>query len=135
MRRREAPPSRVHFPFMDVWRYETADDIDKTLAERLRGFPRQPDMLVYALRGAIAAVIRAWLATYHRMRIVGRENLPASGSYILVANHTSHLDALCVLAALPMHKIHRSFPAAAKDYFFVSLPGIAAALVVNALPF
>ncbi len=106
---------------MDAWQYDTADDLDMTLAERLRGFPRQPDMLVYGLRTLTAAVIRTWLAIYHRMQIVGRENLPTDGSFIIVANHSSHLDALCVLAALPMHKIHRSFPAAA--------------LIVNALPF
>jgi 1-acyl-sn-glycerol-3-phosphate acyltransferase len=54
----------------------------------------------------------------------------------MVANHTSHLDALCLLAALPLSKLHRAFPAAAADYFFESLPRVwIAAVVVNALPF
>jgi 1-acyl-sn-glycerol-3-phosphate acyltransferase len=54
----------------------------------------------------------------------------------MVANHGSHLDTLCLLAALPLRKLHRSFPAAAQDYFFVSVPRLAiAAIVVNALPF
>jgi 1-acyl-sn-glycerol-3-phosphate acyltransferase len=35
-----------------------------------------------------------------------------------------------------LHKLHRAFPAAAQDYFFVSVPRLAiAAIVVNALPF
>jgi 1-acyl-sn-glycerol-3-phosphate acyltransferase len=35
-----------------------------------------------------------------------------------------------------LHKLHRTFPAAAQDYFFVSVPRLAvAAIVVNALPF
>ena len=37
---------------------------------------------------------------------------------------------------MPLRKLHRVFPAAAQDYFFVSVPQLAiAAVVVNALPF
>jgi 1-acyl-sn-glycerol-3-phosphate acyltransferase len=80
--------------------------------------------------------VRCWLRLYHRLEIVGRENLPMEGSFVLVANHASHLDTLCLLAALPLRKLHRAFPAAAQDYFFVSVPRLAvAAIVVNALPF
>ncbi len=121
---------------MDDWHYDTAEDLEQTLAERLTNFPREPDMLVYGCRLAAAAAMRAWLRVYHRFRVVGRENLPAAGSFLIVANHCSHLDAPCILAALPLAKVHRAFPAAAKDYFFVSLPRTAlAGVVVNALPF
>jgi hypothetical protein len=93
---------------MDPWKYETAEDLDQSMAERLRHFPRQPDMLVYAARLAAAGTMRAWLA----------------------------LDTVCLLSALPLAKVHRAFPAAASDYFFVSVPRLAlAAIVVNALPF
>jgi 1-acyl-sn-glycerol-3-phosphate acyltransferase len=121
---------------METWRYEPAGDLDQPLVERLRRFPREPDMLVYALRSVAALTLRAWLKFYHRLEIVGRENLPNEGSFVMVANHASHLDALCLLAVLPLRKLHRAFPAAAQDYFFVSIPRIAvAAVVVNALPF
>ena len=81
-------------------------------------------------------LFRSWLSVYHRLEIVGRENLPANGSFVLVANHTSHLDTLCLLAALPLRQLHRAFPAAARDYFFVTAPRVAAAAIfVNALPF
>jgi 1-acyl-sn-glycerol-3-phosphate acyltransferase len=54
----------------------------------------------------------------------------------MVANHCSHLDTLCLLAAFPLRKLHRAFPAAASDYFFQSVPRLwIAAVVVNALPF
>jgi len=93
-------------------------------------------MLVYAMRSLAALVLRGWLRTYHRLEIRGRENLPKESSFVLVANHTSHLDTLCLLAALPLRKLHRAFPAAAADYFFESVPRIwIAAVVVNALPF
>src|SRR5262245_22533076 len=93
-------------------------------------------MLVYGMRSLVALALRAWLRTYHRLEIHGRENLPKDKSFVLVANHTSHLDTLCLLAVLPLRKLHRAFPAAAADYFFESVPRIwVAAVVVNALPF
>jgi 1-acyl-sn-glycerol-3-phosphate acyltransferase len=121
---------------MTAWRYEPAQDLDQTLVERLKRFPREPDMLVYGLRSLAAIALRTWLRIYHRLQIEGTSNLPESGSFVLVANHTSHLDTLCLLAALPLRKLHRAFPAAAADYFFESVPRIwIAAVVVNALPF
>ena len=41
-----------------------------------------------------------------------------------------------MLCAVPLRKIHRTFPAAAADYFFSSLPRSAiSAIFINALPF
>jgi len=121
---------------MNEWQYETAEDLAQSLTERLRHFPREPDMLVYGVRSLAALTFRAWLRCYHRFAVSGLENLPVNGSFVLVANHSSHLDALCLLSALPLKKLHRTFPAAAADYFFESLPRIwIAAVIVNALPF
>ena len=93
-------------------------------------------MLVYGIRSLSALWLRAWLHVYHRLKVTGREHLPPDGSYVLVANHTSHLDTLGLLSILPLKRLHRAFPAAAADYFFTSVPRIAiAAVVVNALPF
>ena len=93
-------------------------------------------MIVYGLRSTAALILRSWLKLYHRLEITGCENLPQEGSFVMVANHASHLDTLCLLAAMPLRKLHRAFPAAAQDYFFVSAPRLAmAAVVVNALPF
>lgn len=121
---------------MKAWQYDTAQDLEQPLIERLRRFPREPDMWVYVLRSIAALLLRGWLRSYHRLEIIGRENLPAEGSFVMVANHSSHLDALCLLSALSFRKLHRAFPAAAVDYFFVNLPRIAvAAIFMNALPF
>lgn len=121
---------------MKPWVYESAEDLDRSLVERLKQFPREPDMLVYGMRSLAALILRGWLRTYHRLEIRGQQNLPKEKSFVLVANHTSHLDTLCLLAALPLRKLHRAFPAAAADYFFESVPRIwVAAVVVNALPF
>ena len=121
---------------MDEWEYHPPPDIDETMSEYLRNFPRQPYMLMYALRSIAALFLRGWMRIYHRMRIDGREHLPESGSFVLVCNHTSHLDTLCMLCSVPLKKIHRTFPAAAADYFFSSLPRSAiSATLINALPF
>jgi 1-acyl-sn-glycerol-3-phosphate acyltransferase len=127
----------AHFEnIVKPWVYESAEDLDRGIVERLRQFPREPDMLVYGMRSLAALALRSWLRTYHRLEIHGREHLPKEKSFVLVANHTSHLDTLCLLAALPLRKLHRAFPAAAADYFFESVPRIwLAAVVVNALPF
>lgn len=118
------------------WRYKPAPDLERSLAERLRSFPRYPDMTLYAGRAALQFVMRAYLRVYHRLTIHGREHLPLDKSFVMVCNHTSHLDTVSLLAALPVSRVHRAFPAAAVDYFFSSVPRSAlAVLFVNALPF
>ena len=121
---------------MEEWDYQPTADFDKTPLEKLSTFPRQPDMLVYAIRLALHLAIRAWLRIYHRFRIIGREHLPLDRPFALVANHASHLDAVTLLSALPLTGIQTAYPAAAKDYFFTSMPKIAfSAVVMNAMPF
>lgn len=121
---------------MTEWEYHPPPDIDESMSEHLRNFPRQPYMLMYAIRSIVALLLRGWMRVYHRLRIDGRENLPKQGSFLLVCNHTSHLDTLCMMCAMPLRKIHRTFPAAAADYFFSSLPRSAvSAVLINALPF
>ncbi|MHC4331290.1 MAG: lysophospholipid acyltransferase family protein [Planctomycetota bacterium] len=121
---------------MMEWEYHPPPDIDETVSEHLRNFPRQPNMLMYAIRSIVALLLRGWMRVFHRMHIEGRENLPESGSFVLVCNHTSHLDTLCILCSVQLKRIHRTFPAAAADYFFSSLPRSAvSAILINALPF
>jgi 1-acyl-sn-glycerol-3-phosphate acyltransferase len=121
---------------MKKWRYHLARDLERTPLERLRQFPREPDMLVFGLRSIVALIIRGLLRVYNRFEIVGHENLRTNRSLVIVANHCSHLDTLCLLAALPLRKLHRAFPAAASDYFFQSVARLwIAAVIVNALPF
>jgi 1-acyl-sn-glycerol-3-phosphate acyltransferase len=81
---------------MKEWEYHPPPDIDATMAETLSNFPREPRMLQYALRSMAALMLRGWMRIYHRLQIDGRDNLPDSGSFIMVCNHTSHLDTLCM---------------------------------------
>lgn len=121
---------------MKRWQYEPAADLDQSVIERLRNFPRQPDMFVYGVRSLVALIIRGLLRTYCRFEIIGEEHLRSNRSFVLVANHSSHLDTVCLLAGLPLRRLHRAFPAAAADYFFKSVPRTwIATVIVNALPF
>ena len=121
---------------MEQWHYDPAADLDQKQLERLQHRPRLLAMLVFCVRSLAAAVVRCWLRVYHRLTIVGRQNLPADRSFVLIANHASHLDTLCLLSALPISRVHRAFAVAASDYFCVSIPrAVLAALVVKALPF
>ena len=121
---------------MSPWEHPGAPDLRDALIDHFAHVPPQPDPVFDSLRAASACVIRAWLRTYHRFRIVGRHNLPAAGSFVMICNHASHVDGLCLLSALPLSSLNRAFPAAAADYFFSTVPGSALSrLVINALPF
>jgi 1-acyl-sn-glycerol-3-phosphate acyltransferase len=121
---------------MDEWHYDPAADLDEALLEQLRRWRREPGKLLCGVRSLAAVALRAWLRGYHRLTIVGRQNLPLHRSFVLVANHVSHLDALCLLAALPLRRLHSTFPVAARDYFCVNgLRALLAKTVLNALPF
>jgi len=110
--------------------------LERRVVDRLRRFPREPDVVVYGFRSVVALLIRGLLRVYLRFEILGAENLPNDKSFVLVANHSSHLDSVCLLAALPLRRLHRAFPVAAADYFFRSLPrSWFASVVMNALPF
>lgn len=118
------------------WEYSPAPDLEAGMVERLRSFPRQPDMLVYGVRSLAALALRAWMRLYHRFQVTGREHFPGQGSFVIVCNHTSHLDTLCLLSCVPLAKLHRAFPAAAADYFFSSVPRtLISSVLINALPF
>jgi 1-acyl-sn-glycerol-3-phosphate acyltransferase len=121
---------------MNQWMYNTAQDLDQRIVERLRRFPREPDMLSYGIRSMAALGIRAWLRLYRGLEVIGREHLPREGSFVMIANHTSHLDTLAMLSVIPLNRIHSTFPAAAADHFFTSVPrSLVAAVLINALPF
>ena len=118
------------------WQYDSAKDSGLSFVDRLKAFPREPDPFVYAARFAAALTIRAAMRTYNRFDIAGRENLPREGSFVLVANHASHLDAVALLSALPLRSLHRAHPIAARDYFGANNVRLAVtAIIANVMLF
>jgi len=64
--------------------------------------------------------VRVILKLVCRLEVSGRENIPPHGSYILVSNHSSHLDTLCLLGLVPLSRISETYAAAAEDHFFIN---------------
>jgi 1-acyl-sn-glycerol-3-phosphate acyltransferase len=121
---------------MDEWHYEAAADHDPARIERLQSLLCEQGALLSGMRSITAVALHCWLSFYHGLTIVGRRNLPLDRSFLLVANHASHLDTLCLLRALPVARLNHVFPVAASDYFCVNaLRAFLAKVAVNALPF
>ena len=78
----------------DKWRYDSARDLGLSDAERARSVRREVGLLTTLMTTLRWAVVRCYLRVFHRLRVEGRERLPKGLPIILVANHSSHLDAL-----------------------------------------
>lgn len=120
---------------MDAWKLEPSHDHGLSLSQRARSVRREAGLVESLSRLSCSAVISIYLRVYHRLSIQGREHLPRAGPFVMVANHASHLDALVLTAAVPLRLRDQLFPIAAGDTFFKTpLTGLAATVLINALP-
>lgn len=62
-------------------------------------------------------VVRPFLLFFLGMRVRGRELLPSAEPFVLIANHSSHLDTVALLSLFPLRRLERIQPVAAADYF------------------
>lgn len=121
---------------MKQWVYTPSPALQRTFREHLTVFPREPDMTVYGLRLAGMAMLKLVMSCYFRLRIVGRDRIPSQGPFVLVANHSSHLDAVALSCVLPPRRWCRAYAVAAQDYFFRSFfRALTAVIFTNAMPF
>jgi 1-acyl-sn-glycerol-3-phosphate acyltransferase len=120
---------------MEPWELQPARDTGLTPSERLRSIRRESGLLERLAHHLSFSILRMYLATAHRLQIIGRQHLPAHGPFILAANHCSHLDAVTLVAAFrPRHR-ERAFPIAAGDVFFqTKAVSVFSAIGLNALP-
>lgn len=108
--------------------------------EPVQGLPPEAlatnSRLMNALRDQVYRVIRWWLARRFHFQVEGAEVFDRTPQFILIANHTSHLDAVCLLAALPPERRNRCYSAAAEDYFYTNfVKEQIARLLANTFPF
>jgi 1-acyl-sn-glycerol-3-phosphate acyltransferase len=64
-----------------------------------------------------ALLIKPFLALFIGLRVRGRDHLPQSGQFVLIANHSSHLDTASLLSLFSLTQLRRIQPVAAADYF------------------
>lgn len=120
---------------MEDWKIRSARDLHIPPLERPASYRRESGLISSIARLAAWTAVRTSLALMHRLQFTGREHLPEQPSFILVANHTSHLDVAALRAALPLAWCDQIFPLAAGDLFFKSLPrSFLSSMLLNAFP-
>lgn len=97
------------------------------------------------LRGIIQPIALYITKIFVRVKVYQKHHLHTHKQYVIVANHSSHLDIYSLLSALPYNLRIRTGVAAAKDYFFdrtateaMSIRQIKTwlfRLIINAYPF
>ena len=104
-------------------------------ADRVLSLRQLSDLVETITRVGWWSLIRFYLAFYHQLRIDGRAHLPTRPPFVLVANHTSHLDAMILGSVLSRRMRDRIFPIAAGDTFFETpVAATFATAAINALP-
>ncbi len=100
--------------------------MSNTFTRRLRDFAQ---ITFFAL------LVRPFAFMFIGLRIRGQARLPARDPFVLIANHSSHLDTISLLSLFPLARLPRIRPCAAADTF-ASTPLIAflAYTFFNTLP-
>ena len=120
---------------MEPWSFKPARDIELSPVERARSLRREAGLISTAGHLAWQVSTRAFFQLYHRLSIEAEHFVPSEPPFVMIANHTSHLDALLLAAALPCRLCDCVFPVAAGDVFFnTPATSLFSATLLNACP-
>ena len=120
---------------MEPWTFKPASDIELSPVERARSLRRESGLVSTAGHLAWQLSTKAFFKLYHRLSITIERSVPTQPPFVMIANHTSHLDALVLAAALPCRLCDCVFPVAAGDVFFnTPATSLFSATLLNALP-
>src|SRR5262245_28919776 len=110
---------------MEDWKLEPAKDHGLPPVQRWRSERRESGLAEAIPQFAARVLVKAYLLVWHRVRYIGRENLPRRGPFVLSANHASHLDSVLLAQMVPWSIRRNLYPIAAGDVFF-EVPVVAA---------
>ncbi|MBN1694797.1 1-acyl-sn-glycerol-3-phosphate acyltransferase [candidate division WOR-3 bacterium] len=93
------------------------------------------NLLTRFLRPLFYILIRFYFHIYHKLRIRGYKKYYSKNPYIIVANHSSHLDTPLILSCFSLDSVNKIRAIAALDYFFSNpLVRISTHLLCNIIP-
>jgi 1-acyl-sn-glycerol-3-phosphate acyltransferase len=120
---------------MDDFHLEPAHDLGLERMARYRSYAREGGLAESIVRLGWWSLVRGTFGVWNRLKFHGRENIPDRPSFVLAANHLSHLDVMVLGCALPLGWRDYLFPLGAQDVFFekLSIAGFVAT-AFNALP-
>jgi len=120
---------------MEPWKLQPARDHGMSLKDRLASTAREPGLIEATGQRLWSWWIAAFLKGYHRLAVHGREHVPLQTPFVLIANHSSHLDALVLASLVPWRTRRALYPIAAGDVFFESPSrALLSSVLLNALP-
>ena len=97
---------------MQDWQLRPAHDLGLPLDQQLKSVRREGGLVNAITHLGWASFVAVYLKLAHRLSVEGREHLPLSGPFVLVANHASHLDSLVLASAVSWRLQNRVFPVA-----------------------
>lgn len=93
------------------------------------------NILTKFLRPLFYILIRFYFNIYHKLEIRGYKPSYSKNSYIIIANHSSHLDTPLILSCFSLARVNKIRAIAALDYFFSKpLVRISTHLLCNIIP-
>ena len=120
---------------MQRFDYEPASDVGVPLLHRPTSVLREPGLSAQAIQYLTQRFLRLYMSRVHGLTVRGSEHLPTRPPFVMIANHTSHLDAVSLAVSLPRSWASKTYPLAAGDVFFKSLAQASmSSLLINALP-
>ena len=115
---------------IETFRPNITKEAENAEADKQPEFGQMPRWYARAFRAVITGIYR----NYFSVKCYGLEHIPQDKPYIIMPNHSSHLDTLTVITALGT-KAYHLWVLAARDYWFATrLQGWFARTCLNALP-
>ena len=120
---------------MNDWNLKPAEDTGLRHHERVRSIKRERSIYSSITSLVWWSVIALIMRGIFHFKVTGRDLLPPDLPFVIIGNHASHFDVICLMLALPTSIRDRMYPLAAADHFFGEIPlATFTALVLNALP-